>query len=930
VGKTRLTETALDLARQSGFVPLTGQTVEGASLPYSTLISALRRHLRVQTEADIADLFRGMARSAAALLPEVADLVGLGSSQMAAEHLDAAVVSLFATMATRQPVLLLLEDLHWAGPDMVRVLGTLVRDLRDHPVWIVGTLRSDEVDANTPLRELLDELRRDRHTDILVLGDLDAAGVHEMVGAIFPGAVLDPALVERIAAHSAGRPLVVEELCRSLIDQGAVDLDHGSWQANAGVDWTIPPTVRDILLRAFHRLDASARAVLEAAALCEEPFAVDLLVAASAADPADVDRAVAAGLRAGVLRRQGDAAEPRLSFGHALTREAVSAELGIAQSRAVHSRLGEALRAAAEDRQAPVAARAAYHLAEAERIEESVAMSLLAARYATSMAAVGDAVEHFEHARTRSAPDSAMRLRVIVDELEYLETLNRTVAPVRGLSALADDRIAEAKALATGQADDVARFRVARVATVIARDTSWTAALEEAAQWVEAAAGLGDRWELLSLVNWLNIAELQDAAYADRHRRLRSLVDTVDDDPVAVNSGYRVLMALCCDADEMQDLFRGALDAARQIGDGFEYFVTHASYACTRRELGLIADAAAAADTALELSERAAPLHRPGVQYEMYHCAVLSGDRGRAATLHDALRASGQLDADQLEVDSFEERLRFGTREQAVAAARRAEAMAESSLPPYVRGPVLSTAARGRLLADPAGAGDAAWAALEACGRNTVDHHWLLSPDVARALLRLGRIDELDRWREALARFGGYIGNAAALAFVDGCAALGHDAPAVAATHLQNAIDLLHRMPYPARECEAWLMLSEARQRLGIAEDAVEAAAAAFDIARRIDSPALIDESGAALRRLGDRTLSRRISRPRLADSVLTRREQEIVTLVHRGLTNQQIADTLYISQTTAAKHVSNILGKLDLENRIALARWADQPEAPV
>ncbi len=162
VGKSKLAAEALRLAEELGLGRLVGHCTSGATVPYAPFVTALRRRTRTLEPDALARLFDGPALLAAALLPEAAAAVGLPVGVPAQDDLFAAVWQVLNRLSGRDGCLLLLEDLHWADPDSLRLLTYLAREMTDLNVWLVGTFRSDELHRRHPLALALAELGRER------------------------------------------------------------------------------------------------------------------------------------------------------------------------------------------------------------------------------------------------------------------------------------------------------------------------------------------------------------------------------------------------------------------------------------------------------------------------------------------------------------------------------------------------------------------------------------------------------------------------------------------------------------------------------------------------------------------------------------------------------------------------------------------------
>jgi predicted ATPase len=202
VGKSRLAGELVDRARAGGALVLVGDCVElgEGELPYAPLIGALRGPLRDEHPAF--DSLPGPLRTAlAAVVPGFGDrAVDADASQASVFE---ALLALFDAMGEDQPVLLVIEDLHWADSSTRAFLGYLSRMLCSERLLVVGTYRSDELHRRHPLRPLLAELERDARARRVELKPLTRSELAEQLTEIM-GSPPDAALVERLYAGGEG------------------------------------------------------------------------------------------------------------------------------------------------------------------------------------------------------------------------------------------------------------------------------------------------------------------------------------------------------------------------------------------------------------------------------------------------------------------------------------------------------------------------------------------------------------------------------------------------------------------------------------------------------------------------------------------------------------------------------------------------------
>ena len=271
VGKSRLLDAAFGSAADVRV--LSGGCIElgGEGLPLVPLVEALRTVVRTTAPADLDRLLGPARRELARLLPELAvDQTGPPVAGGSTAQLFELVLGVLGRLGAEQPLVLIVEDLHWADRTTLDLVAFLVRGLQGTRVLLVLTYRSDEVDRRSPLRPLLSGWERQRGVERLQLERFDRRETAAQVGAIL-GALPEPGLVDLIYDRSEGNAFFVEELVRTVRDGAA---EH-----------ELPPSLRDVLLSRAEGLSRPAQRLLRTAAVAGR-WVPERLLAEVAAVPA--------------------------------------------------------------------------------------------------------------------------------------------------------------------------------------------------------------------------------------------------------------------------------------------------------------------------------------------------------------------------------------------------------------------------------------------------------------------------------------------------------------------------------------------------------------------------------------------------------------------------------------------------------------------
>ncbi|WP_329429886.1 AAA family ATPase [Streptosporangium sp. NBC_01495] len=421
IGKTRLALAAADEAAGRGFRVAWGRCVDGAAPAFWPWTQVLR-------ECGGTNPFPGRAASADG-----------------GPDPDAALFELYERVAatltsTGGPLLVVLEDLHWADASSLRLLAFVAGELARHPVLVVATLRPEPGDHPAQLRDTLGALSRERGTERVELAPFGARDVSSYLR--LRRVPEDPGLVGVLLERTGGNPFYLGELLRLREGEGEGCLAAG-----------LPAGARDVIERRAARLPEETRELLRAAAVTGREVEIDVLEAVTGIPAERVMALLEPAVASGLLTEPPGG--PDYRFSHALVRDALLAGLGRLARARLHLRTGECL----EARPGTEPATLAHHFASAAR--------------------VGGASRAVEHASRAAGREAA--------QLAYTEAVELWELALNSLPADGGDgRTRCALLTELGQAR-----RTVGDATAARRD------LDEA---IELALRLGDRKALISAI----------------------------------------------------------------------------------------------------------------------------------------------------------------------------------------------------------------------------------------------------------------------------------------------------------------------------------------------------------------------------------------------------------------------------------------------
>lgn len=933
--KSRLVAEAATFARTAEFAMLTGACSEpDGEFPFAPFIDALRQRL-AQPDCEAATLLGPQGNVLLELLPElgqlgiVRDAGAELSPEQSKRRLFEAFVAVLSREATRAPLLLVLEDLHWADPTSLELLDLLPRRLRDWPVSIIGTVREHEV--NPHLNKCIAALRRARVLTEIVLDPLGDDDVASMIEALLSGGG-SHALARLVQSRAGGNPFFVEELLATWSYDRDRMLTH--------LDVELPETVSDTVLRRLSGLSADITAVVQVMSVAGQAADLEMLSSASGLGMAATTAAVGVLQKRGIVELEGAPGRHRAVFKHALTRDAVHGEIEPATRAALHRSIAQSIELAAQARGtlASLSGELGYHYHAAGEWEKAREYAQPAGEAAWSVLAAVEALGHF-----RRALDAALALGHSASAALHVRC--GQALDLLGAFDPARAHFEEALRLSGDEGNaSIEQATLYEMAGLFAsRDYRQAHAYAEQALAL-AHAGQDRRQEGMALNRLGNI--LTNTQRFDEGRRLHeqalSLFTALDDDWGSADCLDLIGMSRYLSGDVPGA--RAALSRAMESFDEQHAVERVASALITRGNTIAVIDGPCATDaTPTECQadvERGLALcralgWRSGEAYALVASACLAifeGDAGQAlAKLDSALSIASEIEHQQWTVIA---RVALGILDATILDDARAEAQFE----------------RGLAVAQRIGA---------------VQWETRLRAWIARCRFRLGDIVTAETMLASLLPDGelpASIGQRRAVfTYAEMLLARGQPLEARRETDRLLAGSRRHRsaealmlqaraLAATGAKVEADASLDDARRIAGDAGPRSvlwQAAALSAELWRERDSERYLREATLARTEIASIAeaipnddwravfLSAPEIRPWVATARgarhrgksgqdgLTRREGEVLGLVATGLTNKEIASRLSLAEKTVEMHVGNCLGKLACATRTQLTAHA-------
>jgi DNA-binding SARP family transcriptional activator/tetratricopeptide (TPR) repeat protein len=407
IGKSRLVREFAASVEESGGRALYGATGFPEAFPYQSLVEALRGQLPLVTALDLGPTWFA---ALATVVPEVAGRIAalpqlptIGADDQRLRLFEA-FGRAFLGLARPRPLLVVLEDLHWASQATFDALAFLARRASGARILFLLTFRDDEVLARHPLRQLQRETKIEGSAVSLSVLPLDCGVVERIVdetGAPFNGTL--PEFAAALHRRSSGNPLFLAQLLESPSPQES-----------------LPATVASLVGARVAALSTETQTVAEVAALAGQRFSAEVVRDVTGYNDAAVDRALDELLDRRIVQETAGRGILPYAFGHQLVQQAIAQLVEPGRLRERSRRMARALKQLYPEREREFASQIAAHLETAEHSDEAAKEYLIAGRYALDLGAPDDARRHIDRAlglaTERTTRVALLRERQRIDE----------------------------------------------------------------------------------------------------------------------------------------------------------------------------------------------------------------------------------------------------------------------------------------------------------------------------------------------------------------------------------------------------------------------------------------------------------------------------------------------------------------------------------
>lgn len=943
IGKTSLAEETAAYARLRGGQALWGRCTEWSGAPpYWPWVQILRGYVQAQTDTQLArDLsyygpfIAPVVSTVRERLPDIPEPPPAEADQARFCLFDS-IAGVLRNASQREPLVLVLDDLHWADPDSLLLLEFIANapGIERARLLIVGTYRDMEVGRRHPLTKTVDSLQRVLRLQRTALQGLTAADVARLV-TLTAGFEPARALIEAIERETDGNPFFVNEVVRLLAEAGELHRDD----AARGRSLAIPQSCKDAIGRRLDRLSVESNTVLSIASVIGRTFSHPIL---DRVCDLPAERVLDALAEARDARLITSADEPNhYRFVHALVQESLYDEIAPGERMRLHARVGEALAQIHAANLAPMDGEIAYHFANAAPIglaEPAVTHATRAGKRAMDQFAWEAAAQQFERAlhamEFLSEPDVTQRCDLLLDlgDAQFRTVLDVSDSPVGSDAFLRAAEIARS----IGSSERLAHAAIGFAGINLVRTPggfTQTALLEAAlAVYPDRHSALYARL-LARLGADLRIVPGAEARIEEISRSAVELARKLGDPGVLAYalSARHVAIWGPDNLEERMSLAQETLQMGKQAGD-----LVLQAWAI----LPLAADAYEAGDRALfdaTLDAQLETAQRAGIPYFVWAARLQSLSRqvldGRFAEADIGLQQVGG-NSKSLVATYFRTLLQFlrgyaiGDLEEFEEPLQELVDMTVGQVSPFDRhrGNVVALARlivlfhQGRIAETRAGFERFATTRMPGLMK---DSYWLATAVLLAELCAL--LDERETGREQYARLLPYAGrNAAAGSGLINLGPVSRYLGLLAALDGNRTLAIEH-LGQALRESEQIGALPMvALTQLELARVSIESGTPTH-LAR---ASVLVENARITATRLGMRgplqrcdALVLEIERKRGERAGgnrfgLTRRELDVLGKLAERCSNAQIAEALFITEATARTHVDNILGKLGVHSR--------------
>ena len=411
-GKTRLVQEALGYARRQKAQVLEGRCFElESSLSYQPFVQALRSYLPQADPEHLGRIPNLWLAETMTLLPELGELFPNLSpnAPLPPEHrrnrLFEGIAQFVIHISRQVPVVVFIDDLHWAGRPSLELIHYVVRHVATERALFIGTFRSEELIEGHPLNEFLRGVNKERTLAQIELRPLSEEAVTALIVQIAHSPSEISRFAQRVYSETEGNPLFITATLQDLFERNVLRIDEaGKWLFDDDAltadrdELAIPPTIQEVIGARLSRLNKASRRLLATASVIGQEFSPNTLQQVSGYADDELLETLD-DLQCRRLIQEG-AEEHEYRFDHSKVREIAYANLDTPQRAVLHRKVGQALEDQHRENLEKVAERLTQHFRLAGEPSQTIKYTIMAGQEALRTCAHREAIAYFQQAST--------------------------------------------------------------------------------------------------------------------------------------------------------------------------------------------------------------------------------------------------------------------------------------------------------------------------------------------------------------------------------------------------------------------------------------------------------------------------------------------------------------------------------------------------
>jgi serine/threonine protein kinase/tetratricopeptide (TPR) repeat protein len=418
IGKSRL---ITEFRRKEAFKNVTllgGRALSiGKNLSFHPLISAIKNWIKVKENDSAPEAYNKLEKSINAIFPEGADeifpfiatLMGMKLTGTFAERIEGiegealeklikkSLRELIIKAAEQQPVVFMMEDLHWADLTSIELLESLFRLAENNPILFINAFRPGDRETSERLLATIKERCRNFHTEIY-LEALSPTQSEQLISGLLNIKGLPTTIIELIIKRAGGNPFFIEEVIHSFIDDGVVELKDGQFRVTEKIDTVvIPETINDVLMGRIDKLDEATRSLLKVASVIGRNFFYKIL-GEVAKNVEEIDDKLEFLKEVQLIIERIRMAEIEYLFKHALVQEVAYESILLRKRKELHGKVAAAIESVFAEKMHEFYGMLAFHYSLGENLEKAEKYLIKAGEEALRTAASSEALHYYQEA----------------------------------------------------------------------------------------------------------------------------------------------------------------------------------------------------------------------------------------------------------------------------------------------------------------------------------------------------------------------------------------------------------------------------------------------------------------------------------------------------------------------------------------------------